>query len=153
MTKVVDTEPSPDDPDRAVIGVVPGAGYVSPIDVKLQLGNVAGPSAGLMFALGIIDTMTPGRLNGGEHVAGTGTITASGRVGPIGGIQQKLYGAQGNGADYFLAPASNCDEVVGHVPEGLRVFRVASLDRAVAAVEAIAAGRTEDLPTCAATTD
>jgi Lon-like protease len=147
-TETVVTEPDPRDPDRAVVGVIPGSGFISPITVQLQLGNVAGPSAGLMFTLGIIDTMTPGPLNGGEHIAGTGTITAGGRVGPIGGIQQKLFGARDNGAQYFLAPASNCDDVVGHVPDGLQVVRVATLDQAVDAVEAIAHGDTGDLPTC-----
>ena len=72
----------------------------------------------MMFALGIIDTLTPGELNGGETVAGTGTIDADGVVGPIGGIRQKMWGAVGAGADWFLAPAENCDEVVGHVPDG-----------------------------------
>lgn len=151
MTKVIDTEASPDDPNRAVIGVIPGAGYVSPISVDIQLGNVAGPSAGLMFTLGIIDTMTPGQLGGGQHIAGTGTIAANGKVGPIGGIQQKLFGARDNGADYFLAPASNCDEVTGHVPRGLQVVKVSTLDAAVQDVKAIAAGKADGLPTCTAT--
>jgi PDZ domain-containing protein len=105
----------------------------------------------MMFALGIIDTLTPGELNGGRNVAGTGTISADGTVGPIGGIQQKLWGAVGAGADYFLAPASNCDEVVGHVPPGLRVFSVETLDDSLAVLSAIRdKGDLDALPTCTA---
>ena len=76
-----------------LIGVTLMHDYEFPIDVTIQLNNVGGPSAGMMFALGIIDTLTPGELNGGENVAGTGTITADGTVGPIGGIRQKMWGA------------------------------------------------------------
>jgi Lon-like protease len=132
----------------AVIGVYAGARYDFPFDVRIQLDNVGGPSAGMMFALGIYDKLTPGELTGGEHIAGTGTIDAAGEVGAIGGIVQKMYGAQAAGADWFLAPASNCDEVVGRIPGGLEVFRVAQLDDAITAVEAIAAGDTADLPRC-----
>ena len=132
-----------------LIGVTLITDYDFPIDVTIQLNNVGGPSAGMMFALGIIDTLTPGQLNGGENIAGTGTISADGEVGAIGGIRQKLYGARGAGAEYFLAPASNCDEVVGHVPDGLRVLSVEDLDDALAALDAIADdGDLDALPTC-----
>lgn len=132
-----------------LIGVTLRTDYDFEIDVTIQLDNVGGPSAGMMFALGIIDTLTPGELNGGENVAGTGTIDAAGTVGPIGGIRQKLYGARDAGAEYFLAPASNCDEVVGHVPDGLQVIRTATLDESLDALEVIADGGDVDaLPTC-----
>jgi PDZ domain-containing protein len=94
----------------------------------------------MMFALGIIDKLTDGALNGGEHVAGTGTISSTGEVGPIGGIRQKMYGALGAGADFFLAPESNCDEVTGHIPAGLEVFAVANLDDALDVLDAISSG-------------
>nr|WP_284291521.1 S16 family serine protease [Angustibacter aerolatus] len=81
-------------------------------------------------------------------MAGTGTIDGAGRVGPIGGIAQKLVGAREAGARWFLAPADNCDEVVGNVPDGLRVVRTSSLHESRTAVEAIAAGRGASLPTC-----
>ena len=77
-----------------LIGVTLITDYDFPIDVTIQLNNVGGPSAGMMFALGIMDALTPGELNGGENVAGTGTITADGTVGPIGGIRQKMWGAR-----------------------------------------------------------
>lgn len=131
------------------IGVSTLHDFDFPINVTIQLDDVGGPSAGMMFALGIIDTLSDGELNGGEKVAGTGTIDASGTVGPIGGIRQKMFGAVGAGADWFLAPESNCDEVVGHVPDGLRVFSVQTLDDALAALEAIRDGGDLDaLPTC-----
>lgn len=134
-----------------LIGVSPTTEYDFPVDVTLQLDNVGGSSAGMMFTLGIIDTLTPGELNGGENVAGTGTIDAEGRVGPIGGIRQKLYGARDAGAEFFLAPESNCDEVVGHAPDGLKVFRTATLDESMDILEVIAdGGDTSELPTCAA---
>ncbi len=136
-------------PPTPILGIVVGASYDFPIEVKIQLENVGGPSAGMMFALGIIDKLTPGELNGGERVAGTGTITATGTVGPIGGIRQKLYGALDAGAEWFLAPQDNCDEVVGHIPDGLSVYAVGTLDEAVAALEAIDSGKGRaELPTC-----
>lgn len=134
-----------------LVGVTTLHDYVFPIDVTIQLDNVGGPSAGMMFALGIIDTLSEGELNGGRDVAGTGTIDSAGTVGPIGGIRQKLYGATGAGADYFLAPESNCGEVVGHVPPGLRVFSVATLDDALEVMTALRDGGDLDaLPTCVA---
>jgi len=137
------------DSPTPILGVVVGSEYDFPFDVRIQLENVGGPSAGMMFALGIIDKLTPGELNGGENIAGTGTIGATGEVGPIGGIRQKLYGASSAGAKFFLAPAANCDEVTGHIPSGLTVFSVKTLDDAITALDAISAGTdTSKLATC-----
>src|SRR5690606_9842084 len=111
-----------DGTETGIIGIATKMVYDFPIDVTIQLDNVGGPSAGMMFALGIIDMLTEGGINGGSHVAGTGTISADGTVGAIGGIRQKLFGARDAGAEYFLAPETNCNEVVGHVPDGIRVF-------------------------------
>jgi Lon-like protease len=147
----VEVEPvvSEEDGTTPVVGVYTGARYDLPFDVEIQLEDVGGPSAGMMFALGIIDKLTPGELTGGESIAGTGTITADGEVGPIGGIRQKLHGALDAGAAWFLAPAGNCDEVVGNVPDGLTVVAVSTLDEALVAVEAFASGDGVDaLPTC-----
>jgi PDZ domain-containing protein len=139
-----------DDP-VPIVGIIVGSEYEFPFEVHIQLDNVGGPSAGMMFALGIIDKLTPGKLNGGESVAGTGTITGAGEVGPIGGIRQKMYGALDAGADWFLAPAENCDEVSGHIPAGLTVFAVSTLDDAIAALDAIASGGDASaLPACPA---
>ena len=134
-----------------LIGVTLITDYDFPIDVTIQLNNVGGPSAGMMFALGIIDTLTPGELNSGEQVAGTGTITADGTVGPIGGIRQKMWGAVDAGAEWFLAPDANCDEVVGHVPGDLRVFSVKTLDDSLKVLQTVSDGGDLDaLPTCTA---
>ncbi|HYI32040.1 MAG TPA: PDZ domain-containing protein [Glaciibacter sp.] len=137
--------------EAVVVGVNVKTEYDFPFDVRIQLDKVGGPSAGMMFALGIIDKLTPGALQGGEDVAGTGTIDPTGAVGPIGGIRQKLYGAEDAGAEWFLAPSANCDEVTGHIPDGLTVFSVETLDDSLAALEAIRTGEgTEGLATCPA---
>ncbi len=119
-------------------------------NVKVQYASqdVGGPSAGLMFSLGVYDRLTPGELTGGKSIAGTGTITGCGVVGPIGGIAQKMVGARAAGAKWFLAPADNCGEVLGHIPDGLTVVKVSSTHQARLAVEAIAAGKATGLPGC-----
>jgi PDZ domain-containing protein len=136
---------------KAQLGVFIQASFDFPFDVKFQIEDIGGPSAGTMFALGIIDKLTPGELTGGKKIAGTGTMDADGTVGPIGGIRQKLYGARGAGATWFLAPTANCGEVYGHVPDGLSVVRITTLDDARAAVEKIGKGAAAgSLPTCTA---
>lgn len=133
----------------AVIGVAMKGSYQLPVDVKFNAGNVGGPSAGMMFTLAIYDLLTPGELTAGRTVAGTGTISDDGTVGPIGGIAQKLAGARAGGATVFLAPAANCAEVVGKVPAGLQVVRVSTFDEARAAMTALSEGRGDQLPSCA----
>jgi len=136
---------------NVVLGINVKSEYKFPFDVNIQLDKVGGPSAGMMFALGIIDKLTPGSIHGGADVAGTGTIDQSGAVGPIGGIRQKLFGAKEAGAEWFLAPDANCDEVTGHIPDGLTVLAVSTLDESLAALDAIRTGAdTSDLPTCPA---
>lgn len=131
------------------LGILVGYKYDFPVDVKLQLGDVGGPSGGMMFALGIIDRLTPGNLTGGLHIAGTGTIAESGEVGPIGGVVQKLYGAKRAGATVFLAPAANCDEIVGNVPAGLQVVKIETLQEALDALEKLSTNKqVESLPSC-----
>lgn len=134
-TETVTTEPNPDDPERAFLGVILGLGFTSPVEVDLSLENVGGPSAGLIFSLAIVDALGPDQLAAGRAIAGTGTMTPEGKVGPIGGIVQKMYGARDDGATVFLAPRSNCAEVVGNEPDGLDVIAVRTLDQAVTALE------------------
>lgn len=148
VEQTVTVTPSEGDDGSPVIGVYAASSYDFPIEVDIRLQNVGGPSAGMMFALAIVDKLTPGELTGGEDIAGTGTISGDGQVGAIGGIVQKMYGAQSAGADWFLAPESNCGEVVGRIPGGLEVFSVSTLDEAIAAVEAIADGDVADLARC-----
>ncbi|MGS2613544.1 YlbL family protein [Micromonospora sp. LZ34] len=111
-----------------------------PFTVKIDLEDIGGPSAGLMFALGIVDKLTPADLAGGKVIAGTGTIDDEGRVGPIGGIAQKLVGAKQAGATAFLVPADNCAEAVRNPQPGLPLVKVGSLDEALAALETLRAG-------------
>jgi PDZ domain-containing protein len=133
---------------QTAIGVMLGVRHDFPATVTISAGDVGGPSAGLMFALAIYDKLTPGSLTKNHAIAGTGTINEAKQVGPIGGIRQKLAGAKDAGASYFLAPAANCPEVTGHIPDDLNVFKVGTFDEALTAVEGIAAGRTADLPRC-----
>lgn len=131
------------------MGIVLSAGYAFPIDVAVTVDGVGGPSAGTMFALAVYDELTPGALTGGRSIAGTGTMSADGQVGAIGGIRQKLIGAREAGATFFLAPAANCPEVTAHVPDGLAVIKVTTFDDALAAVETIGeTGSADGLPAC-----
>jgi PDZ domain-containing protein len=130
----------------AVIGVQVQEQYKFPFNVRITVGDIGGPSAGMMFALGIIDMLTPMNLTGGKFIAGTGEITASGQVQPIGGIQQKMVGARAAGATVFLAPAGNCSDTAGAVPAGLRVVKVSTLTQAVTDLEAIKADK--PVPSC-----
>ncbi|MEY9777675.1 PDZ domain-containing protein [Arthrobacter sp. MW3 TE3886] len=141
--------PAKNSAGRYILGVLLQYKFTFPFDVTISLDKVGGPSAGMMFALGIIDTVTPGDLTGGKHIAGTGTITPDGAVGPIGGIAQKMQGARSGGATLFLAPAANCEDVLGHIPDGLQVVRVENLTEARKAVElAASGGDTSGLPVC-----
>ncbi len=132
----------------SLLGVFLSPEFDMPFDVEIEVEKVGGPSAGSMFALGIIDLLTPEPLAGDHVVAGTGTISLNGRIGPIGGITQKMYGASRDGAEYFLAPGENCPQVRDGVPEGLTVLRVDTLQEAVTAAEGIRAGDIAQLPTC-----
>jgi len=129
-----------------VVGVKVAESYVFPFNVRIRVGDIGGPSAGLMFALGIVDKLTPGNLTGGRFVAGTGEISADGTVSAIGGIQQKMAGARQAGATLFLTPAANCADTSGAVPAGMRLVKVRNLASAVSALHALAAGRS--VPSC-----
>ncbi len=145
-------EPSSDDAGRAVVGVQIGTGYDFPFQVDVNIGDqIGGPSAGLVFSLAVYDELTKGSLIDGNSVAGTGTISADGKVGPIGGIQQKIVAAADAGAQVFLVPTDNCDSAVGaDVSEDeIRLVRVATLGEAVDALQTYADDPGADLPSCA----
>lgn len=131
---------NPDEPRRAVIGVVTDVTPDSDVDVTINLADVGGPSAGLMFALAIVDKLDKVDLTGGRHVAGTGEIDAEGLVGPIGGISQKLVGARRAGATVFLVPADNCEEALLSPPDGLQLVKVGTLREALVALRVIRDG-------------
>lgn len=132
----------------AAIGIVLTLQRKAPFEVEIKLHeSIGGPSAGLMFALGVIEKVGPDDLTGGTFVAGTGTIDFAGKVGPIGGIQLKMIGAREKGATVFLVPADNCTDALARPPPGLRLVKVATLHDAVTSLQAIKAGRTT--PSCA----
>jgi PDZ domain-containing protein len=126
----------------ASLGIVVADGCLAPFTVDLGLGNqIGGPSAGLMFALGIMDKVGTVDLTKGRFIAGTGTIDADGKVGPIGGIQLKMIAAKDKGASVFLAPAGNCDDVRKATPHGLKVIKVRTLHDAVQSLLAVEQGK------------
>ena len=129
-----------------VMGVQIGGQFKFPFQVKISVGDIGGPSAGLMFALGIIDKLTKMNLTGGKFIAGTGEIEPSGKVDPIGGIQQKMIGARNAGATIFLTPAANCADTKGAVPAGLRLVKVSTLNQAVTDLQSLKSG--EPVPSC-----
>jgi len=116
-----------------------------PFTITFSLSDVGGPSAGTMFALGIIDQLTPEMINAGKNVAGTGTIDAQGNVGAIGGVVQKIAGAARDGAKLFVLPASNCPDLT-RVPGGIVATPVNTLSQAVNVIKKWAAGGT--VPRC-----
>jgi len=135
---------------RAIVGISAGTDHTFPFTIDIKLADVGGPSAGLMFALGIYDKLTPGNLTGGKFVAGTGTIDDSGKVGPIGGIEMKTVGARDKGAQYFLTPAENCAAAAKDTPSGLTLVKVNTIDDALGALKDLRTGKTADLPKCTA---
>lgn len=134
------TAAAADDPRRAVIGISATTTSTFPVKVDIELKDVGGPSAGLMFALGIVDKLEPGSLTGGRHIAGTGEITEDGTVGAIGGVPQKMRGARAVGATVFLVPADNCVEARGSRPDGLQLVKVSTLKGALAALALLRSG-------------
>ena len=141
LTQIVTSIPKPDDAATSqdeskipYIGIGIDINYAATFPIDFGVSGVGGPSAGSMFAVGIIDKLTPGSLTDGKIIAGTGTIDPIGNVGEIGGIQQKLIGAKKAGAVLFLAPQSNCIDVIGHIPDGLTVASVATLEDAITAI-------------------
>lgn len=147
----VTAEESEDEKDKGVVGVEIGVGYDFPFDVKVRIDEaIGGPSAGLIFATAVYDTLTPGALTGGHDVAGTGTIDPDGKVGPIGGIQQKIVAAADAGAEVFLVPPANCSAALGaKVDEDeIRLVKAPTLHSAVQSLESYAADENADLPSC-----
>jgi Lon-like protease len=131
---------------RPVVGIEVTENYKFPFTVNISVGDIGGPSAGMMFTLGIIDKLTTDNLTGGKFIAGTGEITDTGQVEPIGGIQQKMVGARDAGATVFLAPAGNCSDVQGAIPSGLRIVKVSTLSQAITYLDDIKAGKS--VPSC-----
>lgn len=151
VTVPVGTEVVTDDDGtkRRQIGIQLGLGFVFPFTVSVNISdNIGGPSAGLMFALAIYDTLTPGSLTGGQDVAGTGELDSQGTVGAIGGIQQKIAGAREAGADLFLVPEDNCPDALRADPGEMRLVRATTFVESLEAVESWVEDPQADLPSC-----
>ena len=123
------------DPERPAIGILVGTTAKFPVDIDFNISGVGGPSAGLIFAVGVVEKMTPEDLLRGRKIAGTGSISPNGEVGAIGGIEEKMIGASRKGATIFLAPRNNCPDIK-HIPKGLKVIPVSTLSEAIAALRA-----------------
>ena len=137
----------PDDATKGYLGVTPEFVNADPsLRIDFTVGDIGGPSAGLMLTLAVIDKLGPTDLTGGRFIAGTGTISDDGDVGEIGGITHKTLAAREAGATDFLVPEGNCAEARSDVPDGLRLVKVDTLSDAVTALGDIRAGR--DVPRC-----
>lgn len=121
------------------------------IDVSLKLADVGGPSAGLLFSLGIIDKLkgdgSGGDLTGGRNIAGTGTIDAAGKVGAVGGVSLKTQAARRDGATVFLVPKAECADAKAELPKGLRLIPVTTLKATVNALKSLDSGEGA-VPSC-----
>ncbi|QPP06686.1 PDZ domain-containing protein [Streptomyces bathyalis] len=146
---VVGTKKAGDD-GRAIVGIQPAAGHTFPFDIDIKLADVGGPSAGLMFSLGIVDKLTREDLTGGSFIAGTGTIDDKGKVGAIGGIQMKTVAARAKGAKYFLTPSANCPAAAKDKPAGLTLVKTGTMHDAMNALKKIRDDDTAALPRCKA---
>ena len=138
LTKIIELVPNQEskgDKTLPAIGILVGTSAKLPVSVEFGLRGVGGPSAGMIFAVGIIEKLQAEDLLRGRKVAGTGSITAAGKVGSIGGIEEKMIGASRKGATIFLAPRGNCPDIK-HVPTGLKVIPVSTLSEAIAALRA-----------------
>jgi PDZ domain-containing protein len=120
-----------DEPGVPMVGVVLGELTQPPFPLTIEEGDVGGPSAGLMHALAIIDTLTEGELTKGNVIAGTGTVDLEGRVGPIGGVRQKVVAAEAAGASHILVPSENYETALTAPRDGIEIVPVASIDQAM----------------------
>lgn len=145
----ITTKPAADDPEVPRIGVSLASRFDLPVQIDNNVGDsVGGPSAGTMFALAIYDLLTPGSLTGGRRIAGTGEISPDGVVGPIGGVRQKMAGANADGAEVFLVPADNCAEAEDGDDFGMTLVKITDLDDAIASLETLAEDPDAKVPSC-----
>ncbi len=151
-TRTVDitTRAAEDNREQAVLGIFIGPAWRFPFEVRVDVPEtIGGPSAGLMFALSIYDTLTPGSLTGGRVISGSAPIGPPGTVGPIGGIQQKIAGAEDSGARVFFVPEANCASAVQATPpEDMELVLARTFSSAVRSLETYADDPSADLPRC-----
>jgi PDZ domain-containing protein len=150
IKKSIDLSPRED--ESAFIGINIQEQFDFPFDVKIRLAETGGPSGGLIFALGIVDKLTQVDLIRSRNIAGTGTIATNGLVGPIGGIAEKIIGAQNDGVDLFFTPINNCQDInnpdqlgAGQGGKGMKIVPVATLAEAI---EVLKLPENAKLPSC-----
>jgi PDZ domain-containing protein len=135
----VDLAERTDEPGVAMIGVVLGELTRPPFPIELRPGDIGGPSAGMMHTLAIIDSLTEGDLTGGEVIAGTGTIRVDGTIGAIGGIRQKVVGAEAAGARYILVPVDNYERALTAERSTIEIVPVATIEEAIDFLDGLSA--------------
>jgi PDZ domain-containing protein len=150
MIKKIALSPRPD--GSAFIGINIQEQFDFPFDVKIKLDETGGPSGGLIFALGIVEKLTQADLIRSRNIAGTGTITTDGLVGPIGGIAEKIIGAKNDGVDLFFTPINNCQDInnpdqigAGKGGKSMKIVPVATLAEAI---EVLKLPESAKLPSC-----
>jgi PDZ domain-containing protein len=136
LIKKIALSPRPD--GSAFIGIIIQEKFDFPFDVQIQLAETGGPSGGLIFALGIVEKLTQLDLIRSRNIAGTGTITTDGLVGPIGGIAEKIIGAKNDGVEIFFTPVNNCQDINlsdqlsnGQGGKAMKIVPVATLAEAI----------------------
>ncbi len=130
----------PEQQGRTVLGVFLRSfkrDFTLPFPVDIQSGNIGGPSAGLAFTLGVIDSLTAGELTGGRKVAVTGTIELDGRVGDVGGVAQKTAAVRASGAEVFIVPAGEYETAKARAGNKLLVIKVTTLQEALDALHGL----------------
>jgi PDZ domain-containing protein len=150
MIKKIALSPRPD--GSAFIGINIQEQFDFPFDVQIKLAETGGPSGGLIFALGIVEKLTQADLIRSRNIAGTGTITTDGLVGPIGGIAEKIIGAKNDGVDLFFTPINNCQDInnpdqigAGKGGKSMKIVPVATLAEAI---EVLKLPENAKLPSC-----
>ncbi len=139
ITEVVTLVEHVNDASRPMVGFLASTAdwnYESPIAIEINDENIGGPSAGLMYTLTIMDLLSEDDLSKGYVIAGTGTIEASGGVGPIGGIRQKVVAATEAGAEYILVPSGNYEDAQT-IETDVPLIEVSNLDDALAFLESL----------------
>ena len=129
-----------DDREQGFLGIAVRDAPWAPFTINFNLANVGGPSAGMIFSLAVVDKLTTGDLNGSKFIAGTGSISGDGEVGPVGGVMHKILAAQEAGATVFLVPKENCDEARTVRGDSMELIRVETLTGAVDALRELTSG-------------
>tara|TARA_Y100000590_G_scaffold465157_1_gene636632 strand:- start:2912 stop:3913 length:1002 start_codon:yes stop_codon:yes gene_type:complete len=130
-TKLIEHIDYENEPMVGFLASTPNQRFVFPISVDIDTGNVGGPSAGLMMALNVYNSLTEYDITKGIKVAGTGTIEIDGSVGPVGGVKQKVIAAKNAGSTLILVPTANFDDVQSYIDEDTSIVSVDTFNEAL----------------------